>query len=155
MTCNSGLGDGGLRVHTAGGGSSIATAILCNSIVAGDSFPNLNATTSGGGSSTIDSRGYNLTNDHSATYLDQATDQINTDPMPLGPADNGGPTITAALQPGSPAEDAGGRSGYLADQQRLKRPIDQALIGNAAGGDGSDIGAVEMLPELLFLDGFE
>ncbi len=155
ITSNSGIADGGLRVHTAGGGSSIATAILRNSIVAGNAAPNLNATTTGGGPSTIDSRGYNLTNDASATYLDQATDKINTDPLLGGLVDNGGATTTVELLPGSPAIDAGGRSGYLSDQRRLRRPNDQALIANAAGGDGSDIGAVEMLPEITFRDGFE
>jgi len=155
ITNNSGSSDGGLRVHTAGGGSSTATAILRNTILSGNTAPNLNATTSGGGPSTIDSRGYNLTNDDNATYLDQATDMVNTDPLLRELLDNGGPMDTIALAPSSPALDAGGRSGYLSDQRRLKRPIDQSLITNAAGGDGSDIGAVEMLPELLFLDGFE
>lgn len=152
---NSGSSDGGLRVRTAGSVASIATAILRNTIVAGNTAPNLNAITSGGGPSTIDSRGYNLTSDASATYLDQATDKINTDPL-LGPLqNNGGATGTQALLPGSPALDAGGRSSYLSDQRRLRRPVDQALIANAADGDGSDIGAVEMLPEIFFHDGFE
>lgn len=155
ITSNSGSSDGGLRVHTAGGGASIATAILRNSIVAGNTAPNLNATTSGGGASVIDSRGYNLTNDASATYLDQATDKVNTNPLLGGLEDNGGPTTTVALLPGSPALDAGGRSGYLSDQRRLRRPVDQALIANAVDGDGSDIGAVEMVPELLMKNGFE
>jgi len=155
ITSNSGSSNGGLRVHTAGGSSSIATAILRNSIVSGNTAPNLNATTSGGGPSTIDSRGYNLTNDASATYLDQTTDKINTDPLLGVLQDNGGPTTTVALSPGSPALDAGGHSGYLRDQRRLARPNDQTLIGNAADGDGSDIGAVEMPPELILKDGFE
>ena len=42
-----------------------------------------------------------------AVYLTGPGDQINTDPM-LGPLqDNGGPTFTHALLPGSPAIDAG------------------------------------------------
>lgn len=155
ITSNSGTSDGGLRVHTAGSGASTATAMLRNTIVAGNAAPNLNATTNSGGASVIDSRGYNLTNDASATYLDQATDKISTDPLLGGLLDNGGPTNTVELLPGSPALDAGGRSGYLSDQRRLRRPVDQALITNAAGGDGSDVGAVEMMPELLFRDGFE
>jgi CSLREA domain-containing protein len=155
ITSNSGSADGGLRVHTAGGGSSIATAILRNSIVAGNDLPNLNATTSGGGPSTIESRGYNLTNDASATYLDQATDKINSDPLLGGLLDNGGATTTVALLPNSPALDAGGRSGFLRDQRGFRRPIDQSVITNSANGDGSDIGAVEMVPEIIMKDGFE
>jgi len=155
ITSNSGIANGGLRVHTAGGVSSTATAILRNSIVAGNTLPNLNATTNGGGASVIDSRGYNLTDDASTTYLDQATDKVNTDPLLGGLLDNGGPTTTVALLPNSPAIDAGGRSGFLSDQQRFRRPLDQLQITNAAGGDGSDIGAVEMKPEMVFIDGFE
>ena len=155
ITSNSGSSNGGVRVHTSGSGASTATAILRNSIVAGNTAPNLNASTSGGGASVIDSRGYNLTDDAAATYLDQATDKVNTNPLLGGLLDNGGPTNTVALLPGSPALDAGGRSGYLSDQRRLKRPVDQSLIANASGGNGSDIGAVEMVPELVFMNGFE
>ena len=53
------------------------------------------------------SQGYNLSNDDGNGYLNQSGDQINTDPV-LGPLqDNGGPTFTHALLPGSPAIDAG------------------------------------------------
>jgi len=70
----------------------------------------LNAGSSGenifnGGLAT--SLGYNLSSDDGAGILIAAGDQINTDPM-LGPLqDNGGPTFTHALLPGSPAIDAG------------------------------------------------
>jgi len=53
------------------------------------------------------SQGYNLSNDNGSGYLNHSGDQINTDPV-LGPLqDNGGPTFTHALLPGSPAIDAG------------------------------------------------
>jgi hypothetical protein len=56
---------------------------------------------------TITSVGYNLSNDDGGGYLNGPGDQINTDPL-LGPLqDNGGPTFTYALLPGSPAIDAG------------------------------------------------
>ena len=56
---------------------------------------------------TIISLGYNMSSDDGSGVLTNATDQINTDPM-LGPLqDNGGPTFTHALLPGSPAIDAG------------------------------------------------
>lgn len=154
ITSNSGSSNGGLRVHTAGGGASTATAILRNSIVAGNTAPNLNATTSGGGASVIDSRGYNLTDDASTTYLDQATDKVNTNPLLGGLLDNGGPTMTQAPLPGSPAIDAGTYSGYLSDQRGQTRPRDLSIT-NAAGGNGSDIGSVEILSELMLKNGFE
>src|SRR6266478_131593 len=55
----------------------------------------------------ISSNGYNILNDDGGGYFNGPGDQINTDPM-LGPLqDNGGPTLTHALLPGSPAIDAG------------------------------------------------
>ena len=55
----------------------------------------------------ISSNGYNILNDDGGGYFNGPGDQINTDPM-LGPLqDNGGPTLTHALLPGSPAINAG------------------------------------------------
>src|SRR6266404_2919333 len=55
----------------------------------------------------ITSAGYNLSSDNADGLLNGPGDQINTEPM-LGPLqDNGGPTLTHALLPGSPAIDAG------------------------------------------------
>jgi len=55
----------------------------------------------------VKSNGYSLSSDDGGGYLNGPGDQINTDPM-LGPLqDNGGPTFTHALLPGSPAIDAG------------------------------------------------
>jgi len=59
------------------------------------------------GFNTIMSNGYNVSSDDGAGYLNGPGDQINIDPM-LGPLqDNGGPTFTHALLPGSPAIDSG------------------------------------------------
>src|SRR6266487_3697345 len=56
---------------------------------------------------TVTSRGYNVSSDDGGGFLTGPGDQINTDPM-LGPLqDNGGPTFTHALLPGSPAINAG------------------------------------------------
>jgi len=55
----------------------------------------------------ITSHGYNISSDNGGGYLNGPGDQINTNPL-LGPLqDNGGPTFTHALLPGSPAIDAG------------------------------------------------
>lgn len=67
------------------------------------------------------------------------------DPL-LGPlADNGGPTKTHALSPGSPAIDKGKKfqANVTTDQRGLIRTVDQASVSNAA--DGTDIGAFEAL----------
>ncbi len=66
-------------------------------------------------------------------------------------ADNGGPTRTLALRVGSPAIDAGSAatdpttSAPLAvDQRGLPRVVNNPFVTDAAGGDGSDIGAVRV-----------
>jgi predicted outer membrane repeat protein len=56
---------------------------------------------------TVTSHGYNLSSDDGSGYLIGPGDQINTDPL-LGPLqNNGGPTFTHQLLPGSPAIDTG------------------------------------------------
>ena len=53
------------------------------------------------------SLGYNLSSDDGGGNLTGPGDQIDTDPM-IGPLqDNGGPTLTHALLPGSPAINTG------------------------------------------------
>jgi hypothetical protein len=55
----------------------------------------------------VTSLGYNLSSDDGSGHLTGSGDQINTDPF-LGPLqNNGGPTFTHALLPGSPAIDMG------------------------------------------------
>lgn len=62
----------------------------------------------------------------------------------LGPLlQNGGPTFSHLPADGSPLIDAGNSAGLNADQRGLERPSDLAAP-NAPGGDGSDIGAVEV-----------
>lgn len=94
-------------------------------------------------SGTVTSLGYNISSDSAGGLLNATADQINTDPMLGALADNGGPTPTVALQPGSPAIDKGKSFGLLTDQRGAPRIFDFLSIPNAAGGDGSDIGAFE------------
>jgi predicted outer membrane repeat protein len=89
--------------------------------------------------------GYNLSSDNGGGVLTNSTDKLNTDPL-LGPlADNGGPTLTHALLPGSPAIDQGKSFGQTTDQRGEPRPFNFPAIANANGGDGSDIGAFEVI----------
>ena len=73
---------------------------------------------------------------------------VTADPK-LGPLqDNGGPTKTMAPASDSPVVDAGSAFGLGTDQRGLPRLSDFFAIPNAAGGDGTDIGAVELaLPD--------
>ena len=58
-------------------------------------------------SGTLVSRGYNLSSDDGGRVLYRDGDRINTNPL-IGPLQaNGGPTLTHALLPGSPAINAG------------------------------------------------
>lgn len=58
---------------------------------------------------------------------------------------NGGSTPTIALLENSPLIDAGNAFGSTTDQRGYARPQDEPDVPDAAGGDGSDVGAVEAL----------
>jgi len=58
-------------------------------------------------SGTVTSLGYNLSSDNGNGFLTGPGDQVNTDPVLGSLQDNGGPTFTHALLPGSPAINAG------------------------------------------------
>src|SRR4051794_3034719 len=69
---------------------------------------------------------------------------IGQDPQ-LGPlTGNGGATQTQKPAVTSPVIDQGAAFGLGSDQRGQSRPFDIPSIPNAAGGDGSDIGAVEL-----------
>jgi CSLREA domain-containing protein len=105
------------------------------------------------------SQGYNLVGKPAGVNasLFQPTDQLGTASAPLNPRvdpsglqDNGGPTKTIALLPGSPAIDKGSSHGLTSDlttDQRgfgFPRTINDPNVPDASGGDGADIGAFEV-----------
>jgi hypothetical protein len=91
------------------------------------------ATNNDNGSASLADGGHNLSSDASCAFTGTGS-QNNTDPHLGQPADNGGPTLTMALLPGSPAIDAGTAVGAPAtDQRGIARPQ----------GPGVDIGAFE------------
>ena len=108
-----GVAGGGNIAHTTFSNNSASlaggTLYLTSSLELGNTI--LKAGVSGAnifnnGGSLI-THGYNISSDDGSGLLNGPGDQINTDPM-LGPLqDNGGPTFTHALLPGSPAIDAG------------------------------------------------
>jgi hypothetical protein len=75
-------------------------------------------------------------------------DTIQSDPLLLPLANNGGTTKTHALRPGSPAIDHGNNVQNLTNDQR--GPPFARVIGAAA-----DIGAVEFDLDIIFADGFD
>ena len=66
---------------------------------------------------------------------------------PLGAA--GGPTPTQVLPITSPAIDAGIANGLATDQRGLTRTVEQPVVPNATGSDGTDMGAVELQDSTL------
>jgi hypothetical protein len=80
-----------------------------------------------------------------------ASDKVGDVVSPVDPwldvlQDNGGLVPTMGLLSSSPAIDKGKNIGLSTDQRGLPRPIDFAGVPNAAGGNGSDIGAFEVNP---------
>jgi VCBS repeat-containing protein len=98
---------------------------------------------------TVSSGDYNLIENTDDTILPAGSTHNITGVDPtLGPlADNGGPTMTHALLCGSPAIDQGKNPIGLTTDQRgagFARKFDDPAMGNAADGDGTDIGAFEL-----------
>jgi hypothetical protein len=78
----------------------------------------------------------------------QTTD-LTSNPLlaAAGLGNNGGPTTTIALQPTSPMIDKGSNADLTdpnQDQRGRLRPVDFSGLANAAGGNGTDIGAFEV-----------
>ncbi len=115
---------------TSGGGlyhTTPATVSLQNSLLAGNSPHNCDT--------AITSNGYNL-DDGDTCGFTATGDQPETDPLLGSLADNGGDTLTYALQLGSPAIDAGlCVAGVTTDQRGDTRPY--------SGSAACDVGAYE------------
>ncbi len=97
---NSADNNGGGILNLASGTLSVKSTILTdNTISSGDTPENC------GG--TITDIGYNISDDDSCDFtLETSANNLNPRPDPDGLKDNGGPTETIALEPGSPALDA-------------------------------------------------
>ncbi len=111
---------------SAVGGIKSSGSTLINTLLA-TNFPGGNA------SGILIDAGHNLSSDGTCAFTN-AGSLNNTDAKLGALANNGGPTLTMALQPGSPAIDAGDDFVALStDQRRLPRPV----------GTATDIGAFE------------
>ena len=111
---------GGL--YNTNGAVTVLNSIIADSLSGGDVW---GAVTDGG---------YNICSDGTAGF--SATGSLNSTNPLLGPlADNGGPTLTLALLPGSPALDAIPSGFPAVDQRGTSRPQ----------GPSADIGAFEAI----------
>ncbi|QBB69241.1 hypothetical protein ELE36_01960 [Pseudolysobacter antarcticus] len=138
----------------AGGNLSVLNGAvnLSNTIVAGGT-----ATTHPDLDGAFVSQDYNLLQSFAgATITGTTTNNITgVSPNLAALANNGGQTDTQLPNVGSPVIDKGG-AGVNADQRGISRPFDDPSITNATGGNGSDIGAVELQStDVIFRDGFE
>ena len=118
---------------------------VTNSILYGNSR---NCESGGNIGGSIVSGGHNIEARNTCGFA-AAGDLINTNPM-LGPlADNGGPTRTRGLQPGSPAIDAGDDVACMASDQRgVARPSGSSCDIGAYEDDGTVLAAT-CLPPLM------
>jgi len=139
---NTGSTNGACTIASVYGNPGITNQLL-STLVADNEGPNFVLV----GNPVLESLGHNLDSDGTSGFVNGANgDQVGTEASPLdaklGPLqDNGGPTFTMPLLPGSPALDAGSctdASGapLLVDQRGYPRPQ----------GAGCDIGAYEYQP---------
>jgi hypothetical protein len=140
FTHNSAARGGGIASF---GSANHAKPVLRNTIVAGNTSadgPDLSAN-SGSMSAAFSLIG-NV--DTGTTINPTGPDIFGEDPQ-LGPlAGNGGSTQTQKPAASSPVVDTGSAFGLTADQRGLSRPFDFPGVASPIGGDGSDVGAVEL-----------
>ena len=136
-----------------GGGLSVqftATATLIDTIVAGNAGGDVIAALAPNSAANLIGDGTGMTgliNGANGNLIGTAATPIN--PMLGALADNGGPTKTLALLPGSPALDRGAPSSVAdalttVDACGNPRVVGQSFLARPASGDGRDIGAYEL-----------
>ncbi len=135
-----GVGGGGIDNNSDNGTTTPANTTLANTIVAINTAP-----TQADIYGSVTSKGYNLIGNSSGVSGFVATDLLNVKPL-LGPLqNNGGPTETMALLPGSPAIAAGSVAlippGITTDQRGAER----------TANDTVDIGAFEVQVYSVYL----
>lgn len=144
-----------LVAEGTGGGIRVgpASVKLQNTIIAGNTAANglgdINGAPTPGPNvdGTITSSGHNLLGVSTDAGGFVATgDKTGANALLAALADNGGPTKTMALSPGSAAIDAGVAAGATLDQRGLPRTFDDPGVANGPKSDGTDIGAYERQP---------
>lgn len=148
--CGCGSNGGGVNLDPFGSDGVFNSVIIAgNSVGAGGSGPDVFGC-------TYISEGYNVVGKTDGSTgspgFTEPTDQTGTIAAPLdakldpgGLQANGGPTKTIRLLFGSPALDKGISNSLTTDQRGagFPRTFDAPTFANAAGGDGTDVGAFE------------
>ena len=142
-------------ISYGGGVSTGSNLIVSNSIIAQNTTAfNVNPDLEFGGTITANFSLIGTAKDTSLTEAPVGSPDANgnliggptgglIDPRLSDLTDNGGTTLTHVPLLDSPVIDAG-NTATTNDQRGLPRPVDQALFANPVGGNGSDIGAVEL-----------
>ncbi|MGH2686304.1 MAG: choice-of-anchor Q domain-containing protein [Actinomycetota bacterium] len=118
------------------------TTTLRNTIVAGNVDKSIEADRHHDCSGPMTSEGTNLVQQTEGCTGLVASDLTGVDPL-LGPlGDNGGPTFTHELPPGSPALDRASGAPAV-DQRGVPRPFDHPRLGRRGPSATADIGAYE------------
>ncbi len=161
---NTGFNQGGAnlpprpRAEGTGGGIRVgpASVTLENTIIANNTAANglgdpAGAPTAGPNvDGTVMSNGHNLLGVATdAGGFVGTGDKTGANAMLAALANNGGPTRTMALSPGSAAIDAGVAAGATLDQRGRPRTFDDPVVANAPTSDGTDMGAFERQPRRL------
>ncbi|MBV9926934.1 MAG: hypothetical protein JOZ96_18090 [Acidobacteria bacterium] len=137
---------GGIRVGP--GAATLENTIIANNTAANGTGDATGAPVPGPDvDGNVTSNGHNLVgNATEATGFTGTGDLTGVNPSLMALADNGGPTQTMALSPGSPAIDAGVAAGASFDQRGRPRTYNDPGVADAATSDGTDIGAFELQP---------
>ena len=151
MSDNTAADGGGIFYDGGSGPATAKNTIIANNPSGGDC------------SGPVVSLGNNLDSDNSCGLV-SAGDLPNTNPL-LGPLqNNGGPTFTHALLPGSPAIDAGDNSSCsAADQRGILRPQGpvcdigafESTGSSGSPGDGNGDGITDVLDLVVCVEALE
>jgi CSLREA domain-containing protein len=150
------VGGGGISAYfydnpgsgAGSGGADTDELVLSSTIIANNSPEDL-ANNDGSGFDGAFVLGLDLVENPAGAAMTESPAGSNifgVDPALGALANNGGPTQTHLPAATSPVIDKGIANGLATDQRGVARTFDAVIAPNAAGGDGTDIGAVEVQP---------
>jgi hypothetical protein len=137
--------DGGTPTVKQSGSAGITSTVVADN--AGGDLDRVDTSTSGGFAGA-----FSLVEAPGDAPLTQEATIVGTDPQLGALGDHGGPTATMLPAGTSPLLDKGRSPSKLkVDQRNAARLVDTALPNPASGGDGTDIGAVELAADAVVI----
>lgn len=141
--------DGGSPTVKQSGTAGITSTIVADNTVAGaaEDLDRVDTSTNGGFAGA-----FSLVEAPGDAPLTQQSVLVGVDPQLGALGDNGGPTATLLPAGTSPVLDQGRSPSKLkVDQRNAARLVDTALPNPPSGGDGTDIGAVELAADAVVI----